>query len=173
MPRKKHGLWRELLLVLFIILCACKKSPTTATINLGENAIFVACSPASGGLDATIAVAVLIAENSEEVRVFGLEMSFDPQVFQYQEVVSGNLTDSWTAVDANEVSPGTLRIGGFAGGGTAIPKDSQGALVLVRLKVSAASSNNGQQNQICVDHFTDDLSGFQPAPACTTFTLKK
>jgi hypothetical protein len=173
MFRKKCLFGGTLLLLLVIILGACKKNPTTATINLGENAILAACSPASGGLDAMIAVAVLIAENSEQVRVFGLEMSFDPQVFQYQEVVSGNLTDSWTAVDANEVSPGTLRIGGFAGGGNAIPKDSQGALVLVRLKVSAASSNNGQQSQICVDHFTDDLSGFQPAPACTTFTLKK
>jgi hypothetical protein len=172
MLRKKYAWGGELLLLLFVILGACKKSPTTATINLGENAILVACNPTSGGPDMTIDVAVLIAENSEQVRVFGLEMSFDPQLFQYQEVASGNLTGSWTAVDANEVSPGILRIGGFAGGGSAISVGSQGALVLIRLKVAATNSSS-QQSQICANHFTDDLSSFQPAPACTTFTLKK
>ncbi len=173
MPGKKYLSGGSAALFLFIILGACKKSPTTATINLGEDAILVACNPASGGPDTTIAVAILIAENSEEVRVFGLEMSFDPQMFQYQDVASGNLTGSWTAVDANEVSPGTLRIGGFVGGGSALSVDSQGALALVRLKVTAANSSNNQQSQICVNHFTDGLSGFQPSPACTNFTLKK
>lgn len=173
MFRKKCVFGGTLLLLLVIILGACKKSPTTATINLGENAILVACDPTSAGPDTTIAVAVLIAENSEEVRVFGLEMSFDPQIFQYQEVATGNLTGSWTAVDANEVSPGILRIGGFAGGGSPIPVDSQGAIALVRLNVTAVNSSNNQQSQICVSHFTDDLSVFQPQPACATFTLKK
>ncbi len=162
-----------LLISAVIFLFACKKTPTTATINLGENTILVACNPASGGRDTTIAVAVLIAENSREVRVFGLEMSFDPKIFQYQEIISGNLTGGWTAVDANEISPGTLRVGGFSGGGSVVPKDSQGALAVVQLKVTSANPSSNTGSQICVNHFTDDLSEFQPAPACTTFALKK
>ncbi|MDH7512003.1 MAG: cohesin domain-containing protein [Clostridiales bacterium] len=156
-----------------ILLSACKKLPTTATINFGENTILVACNPASGGPDTTIAVAVLIAENSREVRVFGLEMSFDPDIFQYKEIASGNLTGGWTAVDANEISPGRLRIGGFAGGGSAISTGSKGALALVRLKVTAGNPSTNLGSQICVNHFTDDLSRFQPTPACTIFALKK
>ncbi len=160
-------------LFLLFVLGACKKSPTTATINLGGNSILVACDPASAGPGTTVAVAVLIVENSQEIRVFGLEMSFDSQVFEYQEVSSGNLTSGWTAVDANEVNPGTLRIGGFAGGGSIIPGGSRGAVAVVRLKVAAATSASSEQSQICVHHLTDDLSGFQPEPACATFTLKK
>jgi hypothetical protein len=173
MPGKRLVSGSRLFLLATILLFACKKTPTTATINLGENAIFVACDPASGGLDTSISAAILIVGNSEEVRVFGLDMSFDPQIFQYQEVASGDLTDSWTAVDANEVSPGTLRIGGFAGGGSAVSRDSRGALALVRLKVTGTNFSANQQSEICLNHLADDLSEFQPAPACATFTLKK
>jgi len=173
MPGKKSAAGGTLLLLLFLLLSACKKSPTTVSINLGENAILAACNPISGGVDTMLMVAVVIAQNSQDVRVFGLEMSFDARIFQFQGVAGGNLTGSWTAVDGNEVSPGTLRIGGFAGGGNPIARGSQGALALIQLKVTAANYDNNQQSQICVHHYTDDLAVFQPAPACTVFTLKK
>jgi len=173
MPKKRLVAEGKLLLLLVIALGACKKSPTMASINLGENTTFVACDPTSGGPGISVGVAVFVTKNSDEIRVFGLEMSFDPQMFQYQEVISGNLTDSWAAIDANKVNSGTLRIGGFAGGGRTISRDSQGALALVRLKVTAANSSNSQPTEICINQFTDDLSGFKPAPACTTFTFKK
>jgi len=173
MPGKKCVARRSLLLLLFLVLPACKKSPMTVSINLGENAILAACNPVSGGVDTILMVAVVIAQNSREIRVFGLEMSFDPRIFQFQGVAGGNLTGSWTAVDGNEVSPGTVRIGGFAGGGNPIARDSQGALALIQLKVTATDYGNNQQSQICLNHYTDDLAVFQPAPACAVFTLKK
>lgn len=173
MARKKSTTRGGLILGLMIFTLACQKSPTPVSLNLGENSLVIACQPVSGGAETLVHVAVVISQNSEEVRVFGLEMSFDSKVFQFQKVTAGNLTGGWAAVDGNEVSSGLLRIGGFAGGGTAIARNNQGALALVQLKVTGTSFSHDQPSQICANHYTDDLAKFLPAPACTTFTLKK
>ena len=171
--RKKHQAAKALFWLALFVLGACQKSPTSVSVDLGTNAILVACNPVAGGADTLVTVAIIISQNSQEVRVFGLELTFDSRVFQLQRISSGNLTGNWTAVDGNEVYPGTLRIGGFVGGGSSIARNSQGALALVQLKVINPSAGNSQQSQICLDRYTDDLASFQPAPSCTLFSLKK
>ncbi len=157
---KRCALWGSLFLIVFSFLLSCKKSPTTATIDLGENAIILACNPSSDGPDTTLTVAVVIAKNAQEICVFGLEMSIDTEMFQFHGCGNGNLTGSWAAVDGNELTPGTVRIGGFSGGGSPIARNSQGAITQVRLKVTGTNYGNGQQSQICIRQYTDDLSGF-------------
>lgn len=151
----------------------CKKSPTEAPIDLDEPTISLACNPVTAAKDEVVSVSVIIKNNTEEVRVFGLDMSFDIRMFQYQDVRRGTLTGSWAEVDGNEVGPGSLKIGGFAGSGAPIPVSSEGTLAEIRLKVTGGDYGNGQQSQVCIEQYTDDLAEFKPVPACSTFTLEK
>lgn len=170
---KRYGLKAGLVLIVFLLPINCKKNPITSTINPSEQAISLVGDSNSAGPDTVVTFAIGIMKNAQEVRVFGLELTFDPQMFQFQNVGNGNLTANWAAVDGNEISSGTLRIGGFVGGGTTVAANSQGTLAIVRLKVTGASYGNGQQSQICIRQYTDDIASYQPVPACTTFTLKK
>ncbi len=105
--------------------------------------------------------------------LFKPDGTFDTQMFQFQGVEKGSLTRSWEAIDGNEASPGELKVGGFVGSGTPIAKNSSGAIVALKFKVTGQAYGNGKQSQICIRAYTDDISGFAPSPACTTFTLKK
>jgi hypothetical protein len=173
MPSKKFFASASLLLLLFSP-GGCKKTPTTTTIdNPGKEAISVSCNPSSAGPDAIITVFVSIRGNSQEIRVFGFEATFDTKMFQFQEVSRGNLTGNWAAVDGNEGSSGELRAGGFAGEGTPVAKNSSGTLADLKFKVTGQSYGSGQQSQICIRQYTDDISALKPETACTTFTLKK
>lgn len=174
MTAKKWAVWTSFSLILCVLPLRCKKNPTTAAIdNPGQQPISVSCSPNTAGPDAIITVSIIISNNATEIRVFGLEATFDTKMFQFQEVSKGSLTGSWAAVDGNEASPGTLRIGGFVGQGTSIAKNSNGALADIKFKVTGQTYGNGQQTQVCIGQYTDDISLYQPESSCTTFTLKK
>lgn len=151
----------------------CKKGPATATFEVDEPTIVLVCNPISAAGDAVVSVSVFIKANEKEVRVFGLDVTFDPRMFQFQEVLKGTLTGGWAAVDGNEVGTGSLRVGGFLGEGTAIPVASQGSLAEIRFRVTGTDYGNGQQSQLCVKQYTDDLLDFKPDSACATFTLIK
>ncbi|MFQ6109814.1 MAG: hypothetical protein ACE5L7_09725, partial [Candidatus Aminicenantales bacterium] len=43
----------------------------------------------------------------------------------------------------------------------------------VALKVAYSRSSNGQQSQISINNYTDDIKGMTPEPATTTFTSRK
>jgi hypothetical protein len=169
----KKILFLAIALLFLALIPGCKKDPTSSTIPPQQATISVSVSPNSAGPDAIITVAIAIAGNDKEVRVFGLDLTFDTNMFQFQEVTKGTLTGNWAAVDGNEVSPGTLKVGGFVGEGSPIAKNSTGTVAEVKFKVTGAAYGNGQQSQVCVGQYTDDLSAFKPDPACATFTLKK
>jgi len=169
----KHVLAIGLLTLLLLLFAGCKKSPTTTSIEVPQPVIEAVCEPSSGAADTTITVSILIAGNTKEMRVFGLDVSFDPKMFQFQEVQSGNLTGSWAAVDGNEVNPGSLKVGGFLGAGTPIAAASQGTLAVIKFKVTGNEYGNGQQSQVCTQQYTDDLTGFKADTACASFTLQK
>ncbi len=133
----------------------------------------VICSPASGGPDAIITIAVAIAGNNKEIRVFGLDVDYDGQMFEFDSAGKGSLTDTWATVDGNEFASGTLKVGGYVGGGSPIPISSNGTLGLVKLKVTGAQYGNGQQSQVWIRQYTDDIAGFTPESASAVFTLKK
>jgi hypothetical protein len=162
-----------LLSCLLIGHSGCKKGPATATFEVDEPTIVLICNPISAAGDAVVSASVFIKGNRKEIRVFGLELTFDSRMFQFQEVHKGTLTEGWAAVDGNEVGTGSLRVGGFLGGGTAIPLASQGSLAEIRFRVTGTDYGNGQQSQFCVKQYTDDLLDFKPDSACATFTLIK
>jgi hypothetical protein len=151
----------------------CKKNPIAAAFEVDEPTIVLVCNPVSAASDAIVSVSIFIKANNKELRVFGLDATFDSQMFQFQEVRRGTLTGGWAAVDGNEVGPGMLKVGGFLGGGTAIPNASEGTLAEIRLKVTGTDYGAGRQSQVCVKQYTEDLSGFKPDSACSTFTLNK
>ncbi len=151
---------------------------TTITTSASQppatgNKIEVKCNPSSASADTIVNVPISIKGNENEIKVFGLELTFDPNMFEFQSVEKGNLTGSWAAVAGNETTSGTLKIGGFLGAGTSIPTGSDGSIAIVKLKVTGSSYSSGQQCQVSINSYTDDIAGMSPEPANTTFTLQK
>jgi hypothetical protein len=152
---------------------ACKKTPTNAAFEADEPTIVLVCSPAAAAGGSIVRASIFITANQEEIRVFGMDVTFDSRMFEFQDVQPGTLTGGWAAVDGNQVGTGSLKVGGFLGGGNAIPKGSEGTLAEINFKVTGTELDDGQQSQVCVKQYTDDLTEFKPATACSTFTLKK
>jgi len=150
-------------------------SPQTVIVSLEisspltDNEISVSCEPSLGGTVTIVTIPVRIKGNIQEIKAFGLELTYDTTMFEYQSVSKGDKTGDWISVDGNEVSSGTVRIGGFAGSAAPIPKGSVGSIVIVTLKVTCSGCDDGRQSQICIQYFTDDIAGITPEPPCATF----
>lgn len=145
------------------------KITTTST----DNKIWIACNPGSAAKGTIVSIPVSIKGNLNEIRVFGLELHFDTNMFQYHSTNSGNLTGSWAAVDGNEISSGVIKVGGFAGSASGIPVGSEGKIAIIKLRVTGDSYSNGKQVELRIDTYTDAIVGMKPEPAKTTFTLVK
>jgi len=154
-------------------------SPKTVSVALEisspltDNEISISCDPSSGGTGAIVTIPVTIKGNIQEIKAFGLELTYDSTMFEYQGVSKGDLTGDWASVDGNEISSGTVRIGGFAGGADPIPEGRIGSIVKVTLKVTCDGCNDGQQSQICIQNYTDDIAGMTSEPSCSTFAYNK
>ena len=154
-------------------------SPLTVSVileisrPLTDNEISISCDPSSGGTETIVTIPVTIKGNIQEIKAFGLELTYDTTMFEYQMVSKGDLTEEWAAVDGNEMSSGTVRIGGFAGTADPIPIGSYESIAIVNLKVTCGGCTDGQQSQICIKNYTDDIWGMASDPSCTTFTYKK
>ncbi|MFQ6093954.1 MAG: cohesin domain-containing protein, partial [bacterium] len=140
---------------------------------LTDNRISISCGPASAGTGTVVKLTISIRGNLQEIKTFGLELTFDSNVFQYQSTSAGNLTNDWASVAGNQTGPGTLIIGGFMGSRTPIAKGSQGSIAVVRMKVTCTSCSDGLKSQIQIKNYTDDIVGMKPEPASTTFTYTK
>jgi len=102
-----------------------------------------------------------------------LGLTFDSSIFEFQSVSKGSLTGDWAAVDGNKIQAGTVKVEGFAGSGSTISAGSSGTIAIVKLKVICTSCSNGQQSQLSINNYTDDISGMSPEPATTKFTYTK
>lgn len=165
-----------ILLSLTLVLCAtmCKQSSTAPEMEIPpETDISVTCTPASGGAGIEFTVNVILGSIDQEIKVFGLDLTFDADLIQFQRVNKGTLTGDWAAVDGNEIRSGTLKVGGFAGSGSPIPAMSRGIIAEIVLKVVGQNFSDGQTSQICINSYTDDIGDLTPIPACTSFELKK
>jgi len=138
-----------------------------------NNEISISCTPSSGGTGTIVSIPITISGNQNEIKVFGLELTFDSSMFEFQSVSKGSLTGDWAAVDGNETQSGKVKIGGFAGSGSTISSGSSGTIAVVKLKVICTSCSNGQQSQISINNYTDDISSMTPQPASTKFTYTK
>ncbi|MBM3284451.1 MAG: hypothetical protein FJY81_01100, partial [Candidatus Aminicenantes bacterium] len=122
-----------------IITIACPdatNSPQTVGVTLRvaeiptNNEISVACIPSAGYSGTTVSVPISILGNLNSISTFGLQLTFDSNMFEYLGTSKGSLTGSWAFVDGNNIS-GTVTIGGFAGSGSTIPVGSEGSLAVV------------------------------------------
>lgn len=160
-----------------IVDSGASNSPVAVVVALeisssaSDNKISLSCDPASGGTNTIVEVPISIYGNSIEINDFGLDLTFDSNMFAYQSVAKGNLTSDWSYIDGNEVSSGVLRIGGFAGTAV-ISTGSTGIIAVVKLKVISTASSDSQ-TKISIQSFIDDIAGMSPEPASTSFTYKK
>jgi hypothetical protein len=154
-------------------------SPRTVAVTLvvgqvpTDNKISISCSPTSGNTGDIIDVPITILGNTEEIKAFGLDVTYDTTMFSYVGVNKGSLTGSWSTVTGSQISTGA-RIGGFAGDPQlAIPVGSSGTLAVLRLRVTCTLCADGKQSQLCMGSFTDDIIGMTMSPGCATFTYRK
>jgi len=138
-----------------------------------NNRISIACNPSSGGAGATISVPISIDGNLQAISTFGLELAFDSNLFDYVRTNKGSLTGSWAMVDGNPAGAGRLTVGGFAGSASAIPVGRVGTIAIVTLRVTGTGYSNGQQSQVTIRNYSDDISGMRPQPASVTFTFRQ
>ena len=152
-------------------------SPQTVSVSLtinaipSDNKISVSCSPTSGGNGTQVTVSINIKGNINEIKDFGLVLTYDENMFDYKEYsISGTLTESWgSGSAAYKVSDGTVNVGGF-GGTNSIPKGSEGTIIKIILIVN--NTGGTSPSQIQINNYSDGISGMTPEPASTTFSYQ-
>lgn len=131
-------------------------------------------TPSSGVYGEDIDVQIIISNNQCEISSFGFDFLYETSMFSYQGIeVLNCLTSDWSTVDANEISPGRVRVGGFAGSASPIQPTENGPLVVIKLKVACQSPTcqDGQQSIMTIESYSDDLASYEPLPAYGTFTF--
>lgn len=99
-------------------------------------------------------------ESLREMVAWGLDLNFPDAAADYGSITPGDLVAGWNSVDANELNPGQLRIGAFAGSGSPIVGTAIGKLCIVRL------NNLGPDNfVILLNSYVDDVGDMLPNPA--------
>jgi hypothetical protein len=160
-------------------------SPQTVIVNLDvssaptppppstNNRISINCSPASGATGATISVPISIDGNLVPISTFGLELTFDSNLFQYVRTNKGNLTGSWGFLDGSLSSQGRVTVGGLVGSASSIPVGRVGTIAVVTLRVTGTGFSDGQTSQLRIQNYSDDIAALRPLPASTTFTYRQ
>jgi len=143
------------------------------TAPLTDNKVGMSLSPSSASPGNIVTISIPVRGNTSEIKMFGLELHFDPGMFSYYSTGKGDLTSSWAAVGGNEISSGTIKVGGFLGSGNPITIGSSGNIAEIKLQVTGDAYSNGATCQITINSFSDDISGMIPSPASGTFTLNK
>jgi hypothetical protein len=137
-----------------------------------DNKIYISGSPTSGQTGTIVSITTYIKCNTEEISAFGFKINYDPNMFSFEGVEAGNLTDAWS-VDGQETASGVAKIGGYSGGADPLSTGSQGSIAVIKLKVTCSSCNDGDSSQISMDSFTDDIVGMIVSQGSITFTYKK
>lgn len=97
----------------------------------------------------------------QQIQSFGLDIVFDPAVYEYLSIEKGNLTQTWQAIDGNIIEPGRLRIGGYLGDGQGITGDVNGTLAIVKFKVIS---------DFKLENYVDDIKNMEPDSAIVFVT---
>jgi len=166
--------------VITVTSAAAANSPQVLDVTLvvsaipTNNEIAISCSPTAGQTGTVVDFPITILGNTNEIKAFGLEVTFDATMFELVSVSKGSLTGNWAQVTGNVVSAGRVRIGAWAGDPSfAVRVGSSGSIALLKLRVTCSGCSDGRQSQVCMSNFTDDIVGMRTAPGCTTFTFKK
>jgi hypothetical protein len=133
--------------------------------------IYISPNPQSGSTGTPVSIPISIMENTNEISSFGVDMTYDTNMFNYVDLDKGDLTSHWGWVDANEATPGTVIIGGIRGSETPVPASSEGSLAIANFVVTCSGCSSGTQSQICISNYDPGMGGLGPEPACTMFTF--
>ncbi len=167
------------LLIVFVLqpdIFASSHTPSSLPVSsqtLCGN-IEVVPTPSTGVYNDEILIHINISNNQCQMCAFGFDLFYETSMFSYVGIETQNcLTSDWSTVDADEIAPGQVRIGGFAGSGSCIESTDNGCLVVVRLVVTCQCPGcvDGQQSVISIDSYTDKLASYEPRPAEGTFTF--
>lgn len=99
-------------------------------------------------------------ETLRQYVAFGLTLIYDSTGFTFIGITPGSLTASWTTVDGNETTPGTVIIGGFGGPALGIIGNSTGVLFSMEIQRSTAGSTSLE-----LRNYVDDIVDLRPTPA--------
>jgi len=132
-----------------------------------EQSIWI--EPGSAATGQTVAMPILIrGESLREIDAWGFDVTFDPAYFTYEGMDKGELTLQWDMVGANEISAGTLRIGGIRGAGPLTVGDVIGDILILRFTVNGTAATSS----LCLANLVDDFATYTTAPPCADFTLE-
>jgi len=137
-----------------------------------DNDITLAVSRTSGKSGDIVTVTIGVKGNLQPISAFGMDLTFDGQMFDFVDSSKGTLTGNWGLVSANSPSPGLVKVGGAAFGGTPIAIGSTGSVITIRLRVTGGSLSDGDKSKIEILTFTDDIAGMG-VPNPRWFTLNK
>lgn len=128
-----------------------RKGAIYSGIFLAMLCVWLFCQPTT-----VIDVPITIKGNIvQEVQTFGLDVVFDPNVYEYQGTEKGSLTQDWAQVDGNVIEPGRARVGGYYGSGTVITGNVDGSLAVVKFKFV--------NSEITLENFVDDIRNMEQA----------
>jgi hypothetical protein len=138
---------------IFASTTAHSSPPTTSQTLCGN--VEVVPTPPTGVYDDEILVYINITNNQCQMCALGFDFFYDTSMFSYLGIETQDcLTSDWSTVDADEISPGQVRIGGFAGSGSCIASTDNGCLVKVKLRVTCQCPGcvDGQQSILTMVH---------------------
>jgi hypothetical protein len=102
-----------------------------------------------------IEIPVYVDNPDTAVSAFGFEFEFETAMLVYNDCVAGELISDWIFFDANLVSPGVVRIGGFDL--DAIPVGSEGVLAILTFTVDCLACSQNDTSLLTLTNFEDDL----------------
>lgn len=126
--------------------------------------------PMEGMAPGFIEVLIYIrGESLREITAFGLDLTFDSAILQYQAIAKGRLTQNWALLNANEITPGTLRIGGVLGLPPPIVGDVIGEIAVISFEIIGTAATT----QLCVTNMVDALANYSPSPGCVDYQIQQ
>ncbi len=138
-----------------------------------SNELKLECKPPAGGTGMMMTSIVSVKGNTKKIKVFSLDLSFNPSVLCFKHVEKGSLTKSWATVAGNERKPGSLVVGGYAGSGEPIADGSEGSIAVVRFRITCKDCRDGAKSRISIQNLTDDLEKMNLVSSLAEFNYEK
>jgi hypothetical protein len=149
--------------VLFAGLVVCGPSLVSAqdTIWIGTDY--------TGEAGDIIDIEIMLTNPLTAVNAFSMDLSYDPDMLQYQFCLPGNLDPGWAVFDCYQLEPGEIAIDGFALPPSEIPAGSDGVLATVTFLVTCDDCGNGDSCDLIPHEFLDNIIDFIAVNGLFTF----
>jgi len=112
------------------------KTATCITNNNGDGDLTFSVGYTNTGI---VTVAIIVQDAPNNVRAFGLDVVYNPEVLSYQEASAGSLVENFDYFDTNLIADGWVRIGGFEAGEELILTGDGGSIVELIFEVKLES----------------------------------